>query len=325
MQEPTGPQVPTPPPLEGKRDLIVDIFLQADGILRPGWRFLFYVLIALALFYFFGLTGDVWRQLGVNAIWRGLISEASLVIAAFLPAVIMARLEGRTFADYGFPPQRAFRKFFWIGAVWGFAALTLLLLVLRASSVFYFGGIALHGVRILKFALFYALYFILVSFFEEFLFRGYTLYTASTSVGFWPSAVIFSLLFGGVHLMNSGESPVGALAAAAIGLFFCLTVRRTGDLWFAIGFHTSWNWAQSFLYSVPNSGTKMTGHLTNSTLQGPVWLSGGSVGPEGSALCFLLIVVLWVIFSRAYPDAKYPRLAEPRFIAEEPPLSISNL
>ena len=189
---------------KARRDLIVDIFLQSDGVLRPGWRFLFYVLIALALFYFFGLTGDVWRQLGVNAIWRGLISEASLVIAAFLPAVIMARLEGRTFADYGFPPQRAFRKFFWIGGLWGFASLTLLLLVLRASSVFYFGGIALHGVRILKFALFYALYFILVSFFEEFLFRGYTLYTGSTSVGFWPSAVIFSLLFGGVHLMNSG-------------------------------------------------------------------------------------------------------------------------
>jgi membrane protease YdiL (CAAX protease family) len=167
--------------------------------------------------------------------------------------------------------------------------------------------------------LFYALYFILVSFFEEFLFRGYTLYTGSTSVGFWPSAVILSLMFGGVHLMNSGESPVGALAAAAIGLFFCLTVRRTGDLWFAIGFHTSWNWAQSFLYSVPNSCTKMTGHLTNSALQGPVWLSGGSVGPEGSALCFLLIVLLWIIFSRIYPAAKYPRLAEPRFIAADPP------
>ena len=74
-----------------------------------------------------------------------------------------------------------------------------------------------------------------------------------------------------------------------------------------------------------NSGTKMTGHLTNSALQGPVWLSGGSVGPEGSALCFLLIVLLWIIFSRIYPAAKYPRLAEPRFIAADPPLSISNL
>ena len=180
MQEPTGPQVPTPPPLEGKRDLIVDIFLQSDGVLRPGWRFLFYVLIALALFYFFGLTGDVWRQLGVNAIWRGLISEASLVIAAFLPAVIMARLEGRTFADYGFPPQRAFRKFFWIGGLWGFASLTLLLLALRGVECFLFwrnrpAWSAHPEVRFVLGAVFHV-----VGFYEEFLFRGYTLFTGST-------------------------------------------------------------------------------------------------------------------------------------------------
>jgi membrane protease YdiL (CAAX protease family) len=307
MKEPTLPEVPTPSMPEGKRDIIIDIFLQPDGLLRPGWRFLLYVLIGFALFYFFGLLGDLWRQIGIGAIWRGMIAEGSLVVAAFLPALIMARIENRTFADYGLPRRGAFGKFFWIGAIWGFISLTLLLLVLRTSHVFYFGGIALHGVRIVKFAAFYALFFVLVSFFEEFLFRGYTLYTGSTSIGFWPSAVIFSLLFGSVHLMNSGESPVGALAAASIGFFFCLTVRRTGDLWFAIGFHTSWNWAQSYLYSVPNSGTRMTGHLTNATLQGPIWLAGGSVGPEGSALCFVLIAILWIVFNRVYPKAKYPK------------------
>jgi len=50
----------------------------------------------------------------------------------------------------------------------------------------------------------------------------------------------------------------------------------------------------------------MTGHLTSSSLQGPVWLSGGSVGPEGSFLCFVLIVLLWIAFNRVYPETRYP-------------------
>jgi hypothetical protein len=311
MQEPTTglpPENDPSPDLSGKPAPKFPLFLGENG-LRAGWRFLLYLLIGFALVFVFGEIAPLWRQLGLNAIWRGLISEASLAIAAFVPALIMTRIEGRTIADYGLPPRRAFGKFFWIGTAWGFVSLTWLLLVLRAANVFYFGGIALHGVRILKFAAFYVVYFLLVSFFEEFLFRGYTLYTGATSFGFWPSAVVLSLLFGGVHLSNTGESPVGALAAATVGFFFCLTLRRTGDLWFAVGFHTSWNWAQSYLYSVPNSGTTVTGHLTNSTLNGPVWLAGGSVGPEGSVLCFVLIAVLWVVFNRIYPQAKYPRAA----------------
>ena len=38
---------------------------------------------------------------------------------------------------------------------------------------------------------------------------------------------------------------------------------------------------------------------------GSLWLTGGSVGPEGSALLFILIAVIWVIFDRIYPESKY--------------------
>ena len=59
----------------------------------------------------------------------------------------------------------------------------LLLLVLRASSVFLFRRIGCTELRILKFALFYALYFILrPSFFEKFLLHRYTLYTGCNRV-----------------------------------------------------------------------------------------------------------------------------------------------
>jgi hypothetical protein len=90
----------------------------------------------------------------------------------------------------------------------------------------------------------------------------------------------------------------------AIGFFFCLTLRRTGDLWWAVGFHMSWDWGESYLYSVPDSGTMLPGHLLNSSFHGPAWLTGGSVGPEGSYLVFVVLAALWVLFDRVYPGVK---------------------
>ncbi len=114
-----------------------------------------------------------------------------------------------------------------------------------------------------------------------------------------------SISFGYIHGANPGEARIGLVAVVAIGFFFCLTLRRTGNLWWAVGFHMAWDWGESYLYSVPDSGTLLPRHLLNSSFHGPDWLTGGSVGPEGSYLVFVVIGALWVLFDRAYPEVKY--------------------
>jgi membrane protease YdiL (CAAX protease family) len=113
------------------------------------------------------------------------------------------------------------------------------------------------------------------------------------------------LIFGYLHHPNPGENWLGALGAAAIGLFFCFTLRRTGNLWFAVGMHWAWDWGESFLYSVPNSGLVFPGHLLKSSLHGATWLTGGSVGPEASVLFFVLLAALSILLDRLYPESKY--------------------
>jgi membrane protease YdiL (CAAX protease family) len=142
--------------------------------------------------------------------------------------------------------------------------------------------------------------FLLVGLFEEFLVRGYTQFTLTRGIGFWPAALVLSCAFGLLHLGNEHEQWRGLLAAALIGLFFCLTLRRTGSLWFAVGFHAAWDWGETFFYSVPDSGSVWPGHLLSSSPHGPDWLSGGSVGPEGSVLCFVVIAALWIAFERMH-------------------------
>jgi hypothetical protein len=146
-------------------------------------------------------------------------------------------------------------------------------------------------------------FFLLVGLFEEVSFRGYSQFTLARGIGFWPAALVLSCLFGLNHLRNDGEQWRGVLAAAFIAFFFCLTLRRTGSLWFAVGFHAAWDWGETFLYSVPDSGTVWPGHLLNSTIGGSEWLSGGSVGPEGSVLCFVVIAIAWIAFDRLYPSS----------------------
>src|SRR5262249_40062899 len=142
--------------------------------------------------------------------------------------------------------------------------------------------------------------FLLVGLFEDFLLRGYSQFTLARGIGFWPAAIVLSCTFGLIHLRNGGEQLPGLLAAAGLGFFLFPTPRRTGHLLFSVGFHAAWDWGETFFYSVPDSGTVSPGHLLSSSLHGPQWISGGSVGPEGSVLCFVVIALVWVIFGRTY-------------------------
>jgi membrane protease YdiL (CAAX protease family) len=243
----------------------------------------------------------------VKSIWWPMMIEGSRALAVILPAFVMTRIETRPFGDFGLPARRAFGRNFWVGALWGIGSLSLLILVLRLSGAFEFGSLALsiHGTRIWKFAAFYAVFFLLTGFFEDFLMRGYSQWVLARGMNFWPAAVLLSAAFGAIHGANPGEAQTGLIAAGLIGLFLCLTLRRTGDLWWAVGFHMAWDWGESYLYSVPDSGAMLPGHLLNSSLHGPVWLTGGSVGPEGSYLIFVVIGALWVSFDWAYPEVKH--------------------
>jgi membrane protease YdiL (CAAX protease family) len=295
------------PPAESVVD---SIFIGPSG-LRAGWRLAIYV----AAFYFLTYTisfaiAPLLAQLPDNGMQQSyllLIGDTVEFIAAIVPAFVMSRLEQRPFGAYGLAPIQAFRKNFWIGAIWGILSLTLLLVLMRTIHVFYFGGFAVHGARAVKFAGFWGLVFLVVALYEEFISRGYTQFTLAEGIGFWPAALLISALFGISHLANPGENWTGAVGAGIIGLFWCFTLRRTGSLWFGIGMHASWDWAESFLYSVPDSGLLAPGHLLKSSFHGPTCLTGGPVGPEGSLLLIVLFAGLWFLFDRLYPEVKYGR------------------
>ena len=280
-----------------------EIFAGANG-LHPGARWLVYLAMCYATYVLLDFLTSGLRPEPIP-LWWTMVAEARMMLAVILPAFVMARMEGRAFGDFGLPAKRAFGRDFWAGSLWGIGSLTVLILALAATRAYSFGSLNVHGTRIFKFAIYYAVFFLITGMFEDFLMRGYSQWVLARGMHFWPAAALLSILFGLLHLMNPGEAKIGIAAVVMIGFFFCLTLRRTGTLWFAVGFHMAWDWGESFLYSVPDSGTTTVGHLLKSSLHGPDWLTGGTVGPEASYLLFVLMAGLWFLFSRAYPEVKY--------------------
>ena len=293
-----------------------EIFWGPNG-LRAGWRLLLFFAVqtlAVTVISLLRHLGPPWLRspatnVSVLTPQYFLITEPIAFAGYFVATWIMGRIEGRKFADYGLPGKGALSARFGLGLFAGFAAISALLGVMRLFGVLHFDGVALHGSEAWTYAGLWAAAFLLVGLQEEFRFsggRGYILFTLSTGIGFWPAALVTSLWFGYNHRTNSGETLVGLLSVAAVGIFFCILTRKTGDLWPAIGFHAAWDFGLTYVYGVPDSGLAETGHLLNPRFSGPDWLTGGSAGPEASLLCLILIVLLCVGALIAFPRAKYP-------------------
>lgn len=298
-----------------------------DRGLRAGWRLLiYYAMVVILAFIVYTATRSLARQGGSAAaappaqqLTQSIlmaVGEVVLFLAVLFFAWVMSKIEKRKVGVYGLPLQRSLvPTFFSAYLLWGFLPLTVLLLVLRATGVFYFGHFSPLNKQILGWAVLWWVFFVLVGLFEEFFFRGYVLYTLADGIGFWPAAIILTLGFAGAHLGNSGESSIGIIGVICFGLFAAATLWRTGNLWLAVGAHAGWDWGQSFFYGVNDSGFQAPGHLLNSHIQGPDWLSGGSVGPEGS----VVTLVLWIAMTLAVIFFYRPRKPALVMLAEQKP------
>jgi len=306
---PAPPDQPPPSPPN-------TVFRGPDG-LRAGWRALLFLAIvaaiALTLFLLIGVVvgllhrGGPRPTLGVSGLTPlGLsLSEGAILLDTVIAAFIMSRIERRNFGVYGLPLRSAFGKDFWIGLVVGFVAISGSLLGIFAFHGFRLTGLAIHGDTIVSATLAWTATFILVGLAEEFAFRGYLQYTLTTGMGFWPSAILLSICFGLAHAGNPGESKFGLISVVLFALLFCLFLRRTGNLWWAVGFHTGWDWGQTFFYGVPDSGIPPYHNLLNSTFGGNAWLTGGRVGPEASIFTPIVLGVVAILFASFYRETRY--------------------
>ena len=347
LSETYTPAAPAPqkPTLRG-------LFFGDDG-LRAGWSVLLFLLLVaatgvavfLALKYSHHLPPKSGRP-DPHAAAKPLaprtqvIGEAVQFMLFALPAFLMSLIERRSFGRYGLA-LRSTLKDFLIGLCWGFAMLSLLIGALFATHSIAFDGVLLHGAPALLYAAKWGLVFFLVGLSEEFIFRGYLQYTVARGIAgitrtmspgnrhthvisFWGAAFLFSFLFFILaHTGNPGETIWGLLQVGLAGITFAFSLWRTGTLWWAIGFHTAWDWAQSYFYGTADSGTITQGHLLATHAIGRTLLSGGADGPEGSLLCVPALLLTMLVIHLTLPRRVYPLTPDQSEPAQSEPLAYS--
>lgn len=132
--------------------------------------------------------------------------------------------------------------------------------------------------------------------FEELLFRGALFRIVEEWLGSWISLVVSSFVFGFVHLLNPGGTLLGALfISVEAGVLLAAAYMATRRLWMSMGFHMSWNYTQSGVFSGIVSGGVDTPGLIRPTIEGPAALTGGSFGLESSLIAFLLCTSAGVV------------------------------
>ena len=302
-----GPRssAPAPPPPN-------PVFFSAQG-LRAGWRIFIYVCLGLVLYGVELVPASFLfpRLSSAFAVSTIIAGEAMVFAAAFGAALLMARIEARDSGTYGLPFRNAFGKQFWQGMLIGICEISLIIGCMALFGAYSFGPLAFHGAKILQWGVLWLVAAVLIALPEEFLFRGYAQFTLADGIGFWPSAIVLSFLFGLIHRTNQGENWIGLVNIVLTGLVWAFALKRTGSLWLAVGWHAAFDFGESFLYSVPNSGGMFEGHLSNPTIaSGPRWLTGGEVGPEGSLLAFLTLALGALLIHFWFPVASKARIEE---------------
>ena len=326
-QQSSQPALAPSEPIPPQPSTLHKIFIDQDG-LRAWWSLLIFIAIFAAFAFCVNRIAHKFHppdpnQMKVGAEMSplfGIIGEGASFLLVLLVTWIMSRIEHRPISVYGLGGTRKLRNFL-AGMAWGIICLSLLILTLLKTGLLVIDRRVLFGGDILRYGAIWLFGFLLVGLVEEYLTRGFVQYTLtrglagvyqwafktrhSATLGFWTSAVILSFLFGFGHRTNPGESPIGLLSAGLAAMVFCFSLWRTGSLWWAIGLHTSWDWGQSFLYGVPDSGIMVQHHLFATHPVGKPILSGGTTGPEGSIFILAVLTVMTLIILFTLPRSHY--------------------
>ncbi|MCA1291494.1 CPBP family intramembrane metalloprotease [Paenibacillus sp. alder61] len=268
------------------------IFINKSNQLRAGWEVLLAVAAMFVLKRICMLGLSLWTDSEDG--WVGLFNGLGLYIL-FVVGFVVKVIRNKPLASIGLvrPDGKRLLTGFLSGASLLIAVIAIMLLLDIAKLQG--DGMHPHWGRIDPVDLYVVS--ILAGISEEVLCRGYIQQLLSSRLSPFWAMIIISAGFSLGHMINGGFTWISALNIALVSLVFSGVTFLTGNLYFAVAFHTAWNLFQGYVFGVPVSGHPVEG-IYSMELQGANWLSGGSFGLEGSAITTLALglvcAAMWI-------------------------------
>ena len=259
------------------------------------WLYLFFLIICTIPF---GLISQFNFLPSISIpIVADIVAQCSLVLIVIGALLMMFKV----FPDLNFH-RIFFRRFgafpeFFKGAVVGCS-----IMALCASLLFLNGNVSFEkGIISWDKVCLYLIYFLLISAFEEFLFRSYPLFALSERYPLWFAILVNGLLFAFAHFANPGLTVLGVVNITLAGMLFALYTLQKHNIAWAVGVHFAWNFTQAIVLGYNLSGNEMSGFV-KAMPKGADFLSGGKFGIEGSVFCtvLLLICISWLVYRKGF-------------------------
>ena len=138
--------------------------------------------------------------------------------------------------------------------------------------------------------------FVMGALIEELIFRLIIFKLTEELLGTWIALGIQAVLFGFAHMANENATLFTSFAVIIVGgILYTSAFMYTHRIWLPMGIHAGWNYFQSAIFGMPNSGTPYKG-LIIPDVQGNEWLTGGSFGIEASYITILICLAAGIYF-----------------------------
>jgi membrane protease YdiL (CAAX protease family) len=233
----------------------------------------------------------------------GLPANIILSLFGFLSMLLTAWLfrhfiDRQSFRSLGFSFSGRTKELLF-GFMLGFTLVSAGFVVLLLSGALSVETIQANGLLLFG----YLIFFLIGSFNEEIMIRGYILTNLCSSMNGYLALFLSSLLFALMHLGNANVTWLAFINILLAGLLLGIYFIHQKNLWLPIGLHFSWNFFQGPVYGFEVSGVNIKGMIIQN-MSGEDWLTGGPFGLEGSLIATVLMVLAIGILHLKYrrPD-----------------------
>jgi len=246
-------------------------------------------------------SGDRWSVNPDGQMWALVIGG---VVHLLLFIWAWKRLEHKPFSAMLLAFSRRLWRPLFFGLIVGLGEILLVfgILAVLGSVHIEWGDVSISSQVLLAAAGWFVVSSLLAPILEEIECRGYLFQNVKRGWGTILAIIVTAAVFAARHIQNPNANTLGLVNIALISIVFTVGMLRFRSLWFPIGWHASWNFAQFFLFGLPNSGYSPDGlglpgtTLLVSQISGPIWLTGGKFGLEGSAISTIVLlgILLWL-------------------------------
>jgi len=273
-----------------------------------GGRLRAYLQFVAAVLYFFlarslahrgaqGLAGEQWSPLAEQAML------VLLLLAGYALFGFWLDRQNHPVSEQGWPRREGWPGEAGLGlaAGWSLAVVCVLPLTLV-------GGIAIvlsTGPSAWGWLAADAAFFALAALAEEVAFRGYGFQRFERAVGSLGAALGFAAFYAIVQALVPGSNRASVLVSVALSLALSTAYLRTRALWLCWGLNFGWKASRALLFGLAVSGVGSHSPVVQGDPMGPLWLTGGGFGLDGSWITFVVLLAAIPVVFRITRDLDF--------------------